>query len=319
MEGSRAAKLAVYESLVESAQNTSKKNLDGQMSLFGMASEVMKNADMRGRLPDISPFPKNIELAFEKEMLGVYLTAHPLNEYKDEMKRLSSVTSDDLAHIEEEMRTVSEDGSSEGAYSPSAGSEGIQNSMATQIYDGMPCTLCGMIAGKKTLVTKSNKMMAFVDLEDLYGITEVVIFPNVYDRCASEIQEDRVVAVRGTLNFKEDEAPKVLADEVLDIDTAAEHGFSQYRRSKNTTPSKPIASAKQAEGVIKLRIPTDMDESMTLEEVKVNLKRHKGDTDVLIYLPSGKMFRADSSLRVAPTDELRKQMEAILRPENVKF
>ena len=74
-------------------------------------------------------------------------------------------------------------------------------------------------------------MMAFIDLEDLYGITEVVIFPNVYEKCAEEIQDDRVVAIKGTLNFKEDEAPKVLADEVLDIDTAIERGFTQ--RSHN--------------------------------------------------------------------------------------
>ena len=211
-----------------------------------------------------------------------------------------------------------------------------------------------MIAGKKTLITKSNKMMAFIDLEDLYGITEVVIFPNVYEKCAEEIQDDRVVAIKGTLNFKEDEAPKVLADEVLDIDAAIERGFSQRERSSygggnrsgyssnrgahgNRTapqgnPAAPqqrasasetqasVPSAKrQPAGMVKLRIPADMDEVMTLEEIKVNLKRHKGDYEVLIYLPSGKMFRTEESLWVSPSEELRKQMASILRVENVKM
>jgi hypothetical protein len=71
--------------------------------------------------------------------------------------------------------------------------------------------------------------------------------------------------------------------------------------------------------MVKLRIPADMDEAMTLEEIKVNLKRHEGDHEVLIYLPSGKMFRTEESLWVSPSEELRKQMAAILRMENVKM
>ena len=325
LEGNRAAKLAVHESLVESAQNTSKKNLEGQISLFQMASDVMSSADMGSTLPAVDPFPKNIELAMEKEMLGVYLTDHPLNEYKDKMRRISSITSDDLAHVEEAMSTEE---THENAISGGAGQP--------PIYDGMSCIISGMIAGKKTLITKSNKMMAFVDLEDLYGITEVVIFPNVYEKCAEEIQDDRVVAIKGTLNFKEDEAPKVLADEVLDIDTAIERGFSKRPRNgynsnrgknygtKSMTDAaqqrtKTPEPTRQPAGMVKLRIPADMDETMTLEEIKVNLKRHEGDHEVLIYLPSGKTFRTEDSLWVSPSEELRKQMAAILRVENVKM
>ena len=314
LEGNRAAKLAVYETLVESAQNTSKKNLEGQISLFQMASDAMSSVGTGKRLPDVQAFPLNIELAMEKELLGVYLTGHPLDAYKEKMERISSVTSDDLMQIEEESGTA-------------------QNHA---IRDGMSCIISGMIAGKKTLITKSNKMMAFIDLEDLYGITEVVIFPNVYEKCAEEIQDDRVVAIKGTLNFKEDEVPKVLADEVLDIDTAIERGFTQrshngYNGSRGKNYGTKLMAAvpqqkteaseptRQPAGMVKLRIPADMDEAMTLEEIKVNLKRHEGDHEVLIYLPSGKMFRTEESLWVSPSEELRKQMAAILRMENVKM
>lgn len=325
LEGNRAAKLAVHESLVESAQNTSKKNLEGQISLFQTDSDAMSSADMGSTLPAVEPFPKNIELAMEKEMLGVYLTGHPLDEYKDKMERISSITSDDLAHVEETMNTE------ETHESDITGGAG-----QSPLYDGMSCIISGMIAGKKTLITKNNKMMAFVDLEDLYGITEVVIFPNVYEKCAEEIQDDRVVAIKGTLNFKEDEAPKVLADELLDIDTAIERGFTQrshngYNGSRGKNYGTKLMAAvsqqkteeseptRQPAGMVKLRIPADMNEAMTLEEIKVNLKRHQGDHEVLIYLPSGKMFRTEESLWVSPSEELRKQMAAILRVENVKM
>ena len=317
LEGNRAAKLAVYESLVESAQNMSKKNLEGQLSLFQTDSELMSSADTGKSLPAVEPFPANIELAMEKEMLGIYLTGHPLDAYKDKMRRISSITSDDLAHIAETMNTEESQ-----MTTVSVGNE-------SPIYDGMPCVISGMVAGKKNLITKSNKMMAFADIEDLYGITEVVIFPNVYDKCAAQIQEDHVVAIKGTLNFKEDEVPKVLADEVLDIDTAIERGFTRrnYGDRAKTAPSAPAKHApanppavkREPEGMIKLRIPADMDEAMTLEEIKVNLKRHRGNYEVLIYLPSGKTFRTEESLWAMPSEALRKQMIAILREENVKF
>ena len=317
LEGNRAAKLAVYESLVESAQNMSKKNLEGQISLFQTDSELMSSADTGKSLPAVEPFPANIELAMEKEMLGIYLTGHPLDAYKDKMRRISSITSDDLAHVAEAMNTEE----SRMASVP-VGNE-------SPIYDGMPCVISGIVAGKKNLITKSNKMMAFADIEDLYGITEVVIFPNVYDKCSAELQEDHVVAVKGTLNFKEDEVPKVLADEVLDLDTAINRGFTRrsHEGRTKTGPSAPAGNAsagrtaekREPAGMIKLRIPEDMEEAMTLEEIKVNLKRHKGNHEVLIYLPGGKTFRTEASLWVEPSETLRKQMIAILREENVKL
>ena len=200
------------------------------------------------------------------------------------------------------------------------------------LRDGMSCVISGMIAGKKTLITKSSKMMAFIDLEDLYGVCEVVVFPNVYERCAAVCEADRVVAVKGTVNFKEDEAPKILADEILDIDEAVEKGFSErkpFRRKEQTVQTVPSAvpgqyqpaaePERQPAGIVKLRISANMNEEMTLQQIKVNLTRHKGDYQVLIYLPSGKTLRTDSSLWVEPSPALRNQLIALLGLENVKM
>ncbi|MGN0722055.1 MAG: DNA polymerase III subunit alpha [Anaerovoracaceae bacterium] len=329
LSDNRAAMLSVHETLVESAQNTSKKNIEGQMSLFQTASETMNTEAIGGKLPDVRPFPRDIQLAMEKEMLGVYLTDHPLKEYEERMARVSSITCDDIAHAEEDAH----------------------NGENTVLRDGMSCVISGMIAGKKTLITKSSKMMAFIDLEDLYGVCEVVVFPNVYERCASVCEADRVVAVKGTVNFKEDEAPKILADEILDIDEAVEKGFSErrtFRRGEaavqtappansahSATTAMPVQTAvqgasatsgqpagesdRQPAGMVKLRISANMNEEMTLQQIKVNLARHKGDYQVLIYLPSGKTLRTDNSLWVEPSPALRNQLIALLGQENVKM
>ena len=333
LSDNRAAMLSVHETLVESAQNTSKKNIEGQMSLFQTASETMNTEAIGGRLPDVKPFPRDIQLAMEKEMLGVYLTDHPLKEYEERMARVSSITCDDIAHAEEDAH----------------------NGENTVLRDGMSCVISGMIAGKKTLITKSSKMMAFIDLEDLYGVCEVVVFPNVYERCASVCEADRVVAVKGTVNFKEDEAPKILADEILDIDEAVEKGFSErrpFRRREAAMQNVPTANStytattgatgqpavqgamaaseqptgktateadRQPAGMVKLRISANMNEEMTLQQIRVNLARHKGDYQVLIYLPSGKTLRTDSSLWVEPSPALRNQLIALLGQENVKM
>ncbi|MEF9922444.1 MAG: DNA polymerase III subunit alpha, partial [Anaerovoracaceae bacterium] len=244
----RAAHLAVYESLVESAQNSARKNIAGQMSLFQISSEEMNVGDVAGKLPDVKNFNKDILLAFEKEMVGVYITDHPLNEYADKIEKLSTVSSDQLAHATEEVDTT--------------------------IKDGMSVTMCGMITSKKNLITKSNKMMAFIDLEDLVGTVEVVVFPKVYDKCQETIVEDKVVVIKGKLNFKEEEAPKLLADSIVEL--------------------------KRVEDAItmKVKIPKDVPEKPTFEKIEKIFSENTGLIPVLIYMQNGSIIRTKSDMCV---------------------
>ena len=268
----RTAQLAVYESLIESAQNNSKKNIAGQMSLFQIATEEMDVSGVSGTLPKVKNFDKKILLAMEKEMLGVYITDHPLNEYAEKMKRTASVTSEQLVHASEEP--------------------------VSTIKDGMKVVMCGMITGKKTLITKSNKMMAFVDLEDLYGNVEVVVFPNVYGKYQHLISEDNVVTIRGTLNFKEDEMPKLLADTIKDIGEA-----------DSKSEAKPIK--------IKITDPKNGQEIMLkIEEL---FAKQKGTTPALIYLANGKLLQTAKDKCIEPTEELKAELIKLLGKENVKF
>lgn len=266
----RAKHLAVFESLMESAQSDSKKTISGQLSLFQEHQEVMSNSGSFGKLPEVGNFSKNILIAMEKEMLGVYISGHPLDDHAKKIQRITTITSEELVHGDEN----------------------------DQIQDGMPVTLAGIISSKRTLVTKKNNMMAFVQLEDLYGTIEVVVFPNVYERCKEAIQEDAVIVVKGTVNRKEDEAPKVLADKIFSIEDYGE----ELQRSP-----------------IKLRIPDYLDEEDTLTLMKEILRRFPGDTPVRIYPGSGgKSLRADTSLWITPTEDFYEAMEELIGSENIK-
>ncbi|HZK61356.1 MAG TPA: OB-fold nucleic acid binding domain-containing protein, partial [Anaerovoracaceae bacterium] len=157
--------------------------------------------------------------------------------------------------------------------------------------DGMKVTMAGIISGKKILVTKSNKQMAFIDLEDLYGIVEVIVFPNVYERCMQSIKEDNVVVVKGTINFKEDEQPKLMAEKIFDLQSIDE---------VLTAPS------------LKISIPEDLNETEALSVLKEVLTAHKGNTPVIIKIDrTGKRFKASKDLWVNPGTLLKAKLEDI--------
>ncbi len=266
----RAKHLSVYESLIESAQNNSRKNIEGQLSLFQMNAESMQNSGLSGQLPDVANFAKDLLMAMEKEMLGVYLTGHPLSDYADKIEKISTITSEDLAHAE----------------------------VNGDIQDGMAVTMAGMISSKKTLITKKNKMMAFVQLEDLYGTAEVVVFPNVYEAALNLLKNDSVIAVRGTVNFKEDEEPKLLADRIF--------GINDF-------------NGGVVSGIVRITIPSDMDEAGTLARIREIIMDHKGDTPVIITAAaSNKKYKTKSDLWVSPGESFVRKLSELIGRENIQ-
>ncbi len=313
----RAAHLAVYESLVESAQNSAKKNIAGQVSLFQISSEEMNSGDTSGTLPDVKNFSKDILLAMEKEMVGVYISDHPLNEYTERIKKLITVTSEELAAAAE------------------------PDHAGGLIVDGMTVTMAGMIAGKKNQVTKNNKMMAFVQLEDLYGDVEVVVFPNVYERCAGTIFEDNVVVVKGKLNFKEEEMPKLLADSIVGINDVEAHlqsgggdrpagqgdghrdGYSGdsrggYGGNRKDESAESKRHPSHEPNPVKVRIPQEVSEQEVLKQLQQIFRQYHGGTPVLIYLQNGKIVKTSPSGGVYPTIEFFDTVAEIVGRPNIK-
>ena len=302
----RAAHLAVYEGLVESAQNNARKNIAGQMSLFQISSEEMSSGDTSGTLPDVKNFSKDILLAMEKELTGVYIMGHPLDEYAERIEKLITVTSEELAQAAEPDQA---DG---------------------HITDGMTVTMAGMIAGKKNLVTKSSKMMAFIDLEDLYGEVEVVVFPNVYERCQSAVTEDNVVVVKGRLNFKEEEMPKLLADSVVSIDeveaklAAGGSDIGSGSRYRGGYDRQPGGSGGYGGGParepdpVKVRIPQEADEEEILHILQEIFREHRGTVPVLIYLQNGKIVKTGQGGGIYPSIDFFDTVAEIVGRPNVK-
>ncbi len=186
MPGFRSQKLAVYEKAMDGAAKMRAGALAGQMSLFGLAEET---APPPPPLPNLKEYTSVQLLAMEKEVTGVYVSGHPLDDYQEELSRLE-VNSQFLASLKEDA--------------PDGGMS----------YDQQTVFMGGMVAEKRLKATKSGNMMAFVQLEDLYGITEVLVFPRVYDRVSDMLTVDNPVVMTGKLSVREEEAPKLLLDRI---------------------------------------------------------------------------------------------------------
>ena len=289
----RAAHLAVYESMMESAQSSARNNIEGQMSLFQLNADTMQESRSMNVLPDVRNFNQDILIAQEKEMLGVYITSHPLDEYADRIEQLVTVTSQDLADVLDSEE---------------------QGEMHTFVRDGMQATMAGIITSKKNLITKNNKMMAFVDMEDLYGTVEVVVFPNIYERFGSLVAEDSIVSVTGSINFKEGEVPKLLAEKIVDLRSLTEE-LEQSRESVQTADAESVPDAP--EGLIKIKLPSGNTTEM-LNRIRNVMLAHRGKYQAIIYMPQGGSFRTERELWVQPDADFRKAVTDIVGEENYK-
>jgi DNA polymerase-3 subunit alpha len=196
----RAAHIAVYEKLMESAQNSARKTIEGQLSLFQLNGAEMRGIAENENLPLVEDFSKADRMAREKEMLGIYLTGHPLSDYRAIIGKVSNITTEDIVHFRDNPN----------------------------VRDNMETLMVVIINRKKTQVTKSGKIMAFLDIEDPVGGAEVIVFPKVYERCAQAIFEDAIVVLRGKLSFKDEETPKIIAEKITPVDVAEEF----YRRKE---------------------------------------------------------------------------------------
>lgn len=188
----RSQMLAVYEKLLEGMHSERKRNVQGQLSLFtdfGISEEFSEI-----KYPDIKEFEKKYLLAMEKEMTGLYLSGHPLEEYEETLKFQTNTRISDIVVNE----TLEEGGLQE----------------VSKIRDGDRVIIGGLIAEVNKKVTRNNDMMAFIRLEDMYGSIEVIIFPKVLQSYKALIIEDNVVIVNGRVSIREEEQPKILCENI---------------------------------------------------------------------------------------------------------
>ena len=185
LPGSRSQKLHVFEKAMDGVSRRQKSMVTGQISLFGMAESNLETPPPP--MPAMPPFDKNQLLQMEKETTGVYISGHPLDAYAEQLAKLP-VNARFLESLAEE--------------SPDGGMS----------WDQKQVRMGGIIAEKKMKAARSGNMMAFVQLEDMYGVTEVLVFPKVYERVSHLLNQDAPVVMTGKLSIREEEAPKLLLD-----------------------------------------------------------------------------------------------------------
>lgn len=280
--------LAVSKTVLDDLEYDARNNMKGQMSLFEMGSTPSKPVSVEPEIPDLPEFSKQELLYMENEIAGMYLSGHPMDDYTDFAQ---AVKADRIGNI------LSNDG---GLY-----------------FDGKKVTIVCVVSKVKTQLTKTNKMMAFVTVEDRYGSIEVVVFPNVYDRYAVFLSDANVVLIKGTLNFKENEEPKIICDSIAKARTNEEckqQGINIADNTLQKTVSRPArANVPQA---LHIRID-DLDTPLYAKAKRV-IDIFEGTTPVIFYLTkSHRKVKAPASMWVTLNDVMIKELKYQLGDNNV--
>ena len=183
--------MMVYASIVDSINQEKKKSMAGQMSLFDIADEETKE-DFEIKLPNVSEYKKSELLAFEKEVIGVYVSGHPLEEFMPKWKKHITNNTGDFVADEEESEL--------------------------KVNDGDRVCVGGMINSISIKSTKTGKMMAFFRLEDMFGNVEIIVFPKDYEKYRSAIIDDAKVFVRGRVNVTDNDGAKVICESITSFE-----------------------------------------------------------------------------------------------------
>ena len=196
----RSKLLAVYEKLMDGVAGDKKRNIDGQISLFSIEEDI----DIpEVNYPDIKEFNKKHLLSMEKEMTGMYLSGHPLDEYEKSLKMQTTTSINNIFEVYKAM---------EENISKGINIEEMSDEMP--IKDNQTVILGGILTEVKQKVTRNNTIMAFLKLEDLSGEIEVIVFPRTLDRVRESISEDALVTIKGRISLKEDEPPKLICEKI---------------------------------------------------------------------------------------------------------
>lgn len=201
LEGNRRQKMMIYGSLLDALNQEKKTTMAGQMTLFDIAPEEDK-AEYEIKLPNVEEYDKEVLLGFEKEVLGIYISGHPLEEYMERLKKNTNAVTTDFV-LDEETGTL-------------------------KVSDGVKVRIGGMITDKVIKYTKSNKAMAFITLEDLVGTVEIIIFPKDYERYAKYLENDAKVFVEGRVTAEEDRNGKLICEKIISFDEVKRELWLQF-------------------------------------------------------------------------------------------
>ena len=201
LEGTRKQKMCAYAGILDGISQEKKVTMTGQMSLFDFAGEEEKE-ELETKLPEVGEYDKEMILGFEKEVLGVYISGHPLEDYIPVMeKNITRTTADFIV--------------SEGEVAP-------------KVKDNETAVVGGMIVDKVVKTTRTNSLMAFITLEDLMGTVEIIVFPKDYEKYRSLLETDRKVFVKGRITVEEDKPAKMICQKIVPFDDIPKQLWLQF-------------------------------------------------------------------------------------------
>ena len=273
MGDNRASLLLGYEKLLESISMDRKKNLAGQVSLFdGFDMDESINNDIQSMytLPHVEELEEKERLYLEKEVLGMYVSGHPLSQYKDEIKKNTTINNAELNEIKEDYITYLN-------------------------LNEREVTMGGIVINKTIRTTKRNDLMAIIELEDLFGVIEVIVFPQVLQRYNTVIQEDKIIYIDGRLSIKEDENAKLIAREIRDMNDSG-------------NKDKPT---------LYLKINSIENKELVNDLISV-VTKYPGENDIYIYAENIKQVYKWNHIKVNINENLINKLEHILPKSNIK-
>ena len=304
MGGNRPQLLAVFESAMDANSSLRKQTVDGQISLFDMAFGGAPLVQENHTLPNLPDYPLRQRLALEKEIAGVYITGHPLDDYRDVLGKLPFSTADLDGLEEREDRGLSLDG---------------------QIVD-----MGGILTEVKGKATKKGAYMGFITLEDLTGQIECLVFPKVYERYQGMMAVDDLVVLHGRLSIREEEAPKLLVEKLIPLEAwhpeesapAAPMGQSTARPvppPKRHTSEAPKLTDAQAAAKAPRKLYLRLNRPQ-MDAASSVLSLYPGSVPVYLHLPAEKMtLLAPKTGWCDASDGCLNRLNALLGAENVKL
>jgi len=272
----RSQLIKVFETVMDSVASASRQNVEGQIDFFSMAAgdtaepEPPREAD----LPDIPEFSQQELMNMEKEITGIYLSGHPMDQYRNEVKRLNAPA----------IASILDDFGQEGG--------------PTQFADGQRVTIAGVVTSSKTKTTKNNTLMAYVTVEDDTAAIELLCFSRTLDACGACLQENQAVVVKGKLSVRDEKAPQIMCDSAVPLGGGA----------PLPAPVPAGSEKKLTEGsVLYLKFPGK--DSPELRHMKLVFQMFPGSTPVkLVMADTRKVFGAQLLLHQALLQEARETL-----------
>ena len=241
----RKALLRIAGVMIDGVQHDSRNNVDGQLNLFG-EPEFEESGALSIQIPDIEEYTRAELMAMEKETAGLYLSGHPMDEYRERVRRAGLVP----------IASILTDASSDSHH---------------KTYpDGAVVTVAGVVQSSNTRTTKSNTLMSYIDLEDDTGAMELIAFQRALDAGGRYVKENELIIVRGRVSVRDEKEPQLMVDEIRPISDLGK-----------LTPAQPPVQAASPEQKLWVKLPSESDP--LLERIKLILTMFSGTQQMIIY------------------------------------